>query len=61
MIFRCRDCKKFGLFRNKRALRSREKCSFGEVPLYNCIAEFFLLDYLQVICFVSLSMFAFIK
>ena len=52
MIFRCRDCKKFGFFRNKRALRSRQKCSFGEVPLYNCIAEFFLLDYLQVICFV---------
>lgn len=52
MIFRFKDCKKFGFFRNKRALRGREKCSVGEVRLYNCIAEFFFLDYFQVICFV---------
>lgn len=53
MIFRFKDCKKFGFFKNKRALRSREKCSFGEVRLYNCIAELFFLDYFQVICFSS--------
>lgn len=51
MIFGFKDCKKFGFFRNKTALRSREKCTFGEVRLYNCIAEFFFLDYFQVICF----------